>query len=96
MRVLPLGLLALSAAGLALFATPRPASAAPNVVFDMQGPNAGIVQEVGHRYYRRHYGYRGYYRPYRYGYYRPYYRPYYYGYGYPYYRRPGVSFWFGY
>ena len=57
--------------------------------------HAGLVQEVGRRYYRRryvrpYYSYRPYYG-YGYGY-RPYYRPYgYYGYGY---WRPGISFGF--
>jgi hypothetical protein len=96
MRVFSLGLMALSAACL-LLALPKSASAAPNLLTEMQSQTAGAVEQVGHRrYYRRHYAYRSYYRPYhRYGYYRPYYRPYAYGYGYPYYRRPGLSFWFG-
>ena len=70
--------------------------------------NAGIVQQVGYRYYRgghRNYGYRNYgYRNYgyrRYGYGGYGYRRYGYGgygyrpYGYPYWRRPGMSLWFG-
>ena len=89
-----------------VFAAPKSASAttaaAPAVQYSET--HAGLVQEVGRRYYRRRYvrpyhGYRPYYgygygyRPY--GYYRPYYgygyRPYgYYGYGYRY-CGPGIS-----
>ena len=102
------GCIAIAALG---FATPRAASATTAVVPAVQygETNAGIVQQVGYRYYRgghRNYGYRNYgYRRYgyggygyrRYGYggygYRPY--GYYGGYGYPYWRRPGISLWFG-
>lgn len=90
------------------FAAPQPASANPAAAaINYSKPSAGVVEEVGRRYYKkryrygyrpyryRNYGYyrRPYYRPYSYAY-RPYYRPYY-GWGYPYYRRPGVSLWFG-
>jgi hypothetical protein len=97
------------AAGLAAsfaLAAPQPASANPAAAaINYDKPNAGVVDQVAKRYYKKRYrygyrpygyryGYRPYYRPY--GYYRPYYRPYgYYGGGYPYYRRPGVSLWFG-
>jgi hypothetical protein len=92
------------------FAAPQPASANPAAAaINYDKSNAGVVEQVGRRYYRkryrygyspyryRNYGYyrRPYYRPYYGGYYRPYYRPYYGGYGYPYWRRPGVSLWFG-
>jgi hypothetical protein len=80
-----------------VFAAPKSASAtiaaAPPVQYGET--HAGLVQEVGRRYYRRryvrpYYSYRPYYG-YGYGY-RPYYRPYgYYGYGY---WRPGISFGF--
>ena len=103
----------LVAVGAIIYAAPKPASAttatAPTLHYGQT--DAGMVQEVGRRYYRgrryvRPYGYRyrpygyGYYgRPYGYGYYgRPYgYRPYAYygGYGYPYGWRPGISFGFG-
>jgi hypothetical protein len=90
-----------------VFAAPKPASAvtAATPAIHYGETNAGIVQEVGRRYWRgrryvrpyaygygyRPYGYYGYYgRPY--GYYRPY--AYYGGYGYPYWRRPGFSFGF--
>jgi hypothetical protein len=73
-----------------MFAVPKPAAAttaaAPAVHYGET--DAGMVQEVGRRYWRG----RRYVRPYAYGYgYRPYYRPYgYYGYyGRPYgYYRP--------
>ncbi len=101
------GLLALSCAAflaVALAAAPKPASALPASSTIAQGQaNAGLVQDVGRRYYKRRY-----YRPYRYGRYGyrpyryrrwgygPYYgRPYYRGWGYPYYRRPGVNIWLG-
>jgi hypothetical protein len=85
-----------------VFAAPRPASAITAVAPTVHHgeTNAGIVQQVGYRYYRgrgyRNYGYRNYgYRRYGYGGYG--YRPYGYygGYGYPYWRRPGISLWFG-
>jgi hypothetical protein len=95
MRMFSLGLMALSAACI-LFAIPKSASAAPNLLTSIQSETAGVVEQVGRRYYRRNYAYRPYYR--RYGYYRPYsygyYRPYYGSYGY--YRRPGFSLRFGY
>ena len=102
----PIAIVAGCAALAALvFAAPKSASAtaaaAPAIQYGET--DAGLVQEVGRRYYRRryvrpyylyrpHYGYG--YRPY--GYYRPYYgygyRPYgYYGYRY---WRPGISFGF--
>ena len=105
MRRILLPVLAAVTAGFALAepqaAKDNPAAAAIN----LDRSQAGVVEEVGRRYYRNRYRYG--YRPYRYrnyGYYRPYYRPYsyyrpyyrpYYGGGYPYYRRPGVSLWFG-
>ena len=83
----------------------------PNIatVYNYGETDAGMVQQVGRRYWRRHgypyaygYGYRpyGYYGGYRpYGYYRPYAYyggPYgYYGGPYGYYGRPGISFSFG-
>jgi hypothetical protein len=85
------------------FAVPKPASAtnaaAPAVHYGET--NAGMVQEVGRRYWRggrRYvapyaYGYRPYYRPY--GYYRPYAYGGYYGRPYGYYGRPGISLGFG-
>lgn len=102
-------------AGALVLAAPQPASALPAAgslpaatKLAVDESNAGLVQEVGKRYYKKRYRYG--YRPYRYrnyGYYRPYYRPYSYyrpyayqpyyggGWGYPYYRRSGVSLWFG-
>lgn len=111
MRAILLPVLAVGVAAGFAFAAPQPASANPAAAainLD-RSSQAGVVEEVGRRYYKKRYryGYRpyryrnyGYYRPYygpRYGYYRPYYRPYYGygGYGYPYWRRPGVSLWFG-
>jgi hypothetical protein len=99
------GLLGLSCAAIlaaAIVAAPKPASALPAASTIAQGQahahahaHAGVVEEVGRRWYR---GPRRYYRPYRYrrwGY-RPYYgRPYYRGWGYPYRRRPGVNIWLG-
>jgi hypothetical protein len=71
----------------------KPASAMPAVHYG--DTNAGMVQDVGRRYWRKPYAYNYGYRPYRYGYYgRPYYRPYAYGYGYPYWGQPGISFGF--
>ena len=80
-----------------VFAAPKSASAttAATPAIQYGETHAGLVQEVGRRYYRRryvrpYYSYRPYYG-YGYGY-RPYYRPYgYYGYGY---WRPGISFGF--
>lgn len=106
----PIAIVAGCAALAALvFAAPKSASAtaaaAPAIQYGET--HAGLVQEVGRRYYRRRYvrPYYGYRPHYGYGYgYRPYgyYRPYYgYGYGYrPYgyygyrYWRPGISFGF--
>jgi hypothetical protein len=103
----PLLAIALVAAALTI-STEKPASAtmAAASAIHQGEADAGIVQQVGRRYYgNRHYGYRNYgyrnygyrnygYRNYGYGYgYRPYgyYPPYgYYG-GY----RPGLSLWFG-
>jgi hypothetical protein len=90
----PLLVIALVAAALTI-GTAKPASAtmaaAPAIHYGET--DAGIVQQVGHRYYgnrhygNRHYGYRNYGYGYGYGY-----RPYgYYG-GY----RPGLSLRFGY
>ena len=90
----PLLAIALVAAALTI-GTAKPASAtmaaAPAIHYGET--DAGIVQQVGHRYYgnrhygNRHYGYRNYGYGYGYGY-----RPYgYYG-GY----RPGLSLRFGY
>ena len=105
MRRILLPVLAAVTAGFAL-AAPQAAKANPAAAaINLDRSQAGVVEEVGRRYYRKRnrYGYRpyryrnyGYYRPYYrpYSYYRPYYRPYYGG-GYPYYRRPGVSLWFG-
>jgi hypothetical protein len=105
MRRILLPVLSAVAVGFAL-AAPQPAKATPAAAaINLDRSQAGVVEEVGRRYYRKRYRYG--YRPYRYrnyGYYRPYYRPYsyyrpyyrpYYGGGYPYYRRPGVSLWFG-
>ena len=85
-------------------AAPKPATAGPAPAIHYGETDAGMIQEVGRRYYRgrryvRPYAYGYGYRPYGYGYYgRPYgyYRPYAYygGYGYPYWR-PGLSFGFG-
>ena len=77
------------------FAAPKSASAttAATPAIQYGETHAGLVQEVGRRYYRRryvrpYYGYQPYYG-YGYGY-----RPYgYYGYGYRYWR-PGISFGF--
>jgi hypothetical protein len=93
------GLLGLSCAAIlaaAIVVAPKPASALPAASTIAPGhAHAGVVEEVGRRWYR---GPRRYYRPYRYqryGY-RPYYgRPYYRGWGYPYWRRPGVNIWLG-
>jgi hypothetical protein len=101
----------LVAVGAIIYAAPKPASARTVPTVHYGQTDAGMVQEVGRRYYRgrryvkpyayryRPYGYGYYGRPYGYGYYgRPYYRPYAYygGYGYPYgWRRPGISFGFG-
>jgi hypothetical protein len=80
------------AAGFAM-AAPQPASANPAAAaINYDKSNAGVVEQVGRRYYKKRYRYG--YRPYRYrnyGYYRPYYgggyyRPYYGGYYRPYYR----------
>jgi hypothetical protein len=93
-----------------VLAAPKPASAtAATHAVHYGETDAGMVQQVGHRYWRRHaypyaygYGYPSYgygygYRPY--GYYRPYAYyggPYgYYGGPYGYYGRPGISFSFG-
>jgi hypothetical protein len=88
-----------------VFAAPKPASAtAATPAVHYGETHAGMVQQVGRRYWRRHgypyvygygypsygYGYRpyGYYRPYAY-YGGPYYRPYaYYGGPYGYYGGP--------
>ena len=99
-KTLPPILAACTAVATLFFMTSKPATAEPAVHYS--DTNAGMVQEVGRRYWRRPYaygyGYRPYsygYRPYSYGYYgRPYYRPYAYGYGYPYWGRPGISFGF--
>jgi hypothetical protein len=90
-----------------VLAAPRPAAAtAATTAVHYGQTDAGMVQHVRHRYWRRSYPYAyGYgYRPYGYGY-RPYgyYRPYayyggpygYYGGPYGYYGRPGISFSFG-
>jgi len=99
------GLLGLSCAAFlaaVIVAAPKSASALPAASTIAQGhANAGVVEEVGRRWYKRRYVRRPYgYRRYGYnrGYYgRPYYaRPYYRGWGSPYYRRrPGVSIWLG-
>ena len=94
-------------AGLLLaFPTPASATTAAAPAIQYGKAQAGVVQDVGRRYYRGrryvrpYYGYRPYYGGYGYrpyGYYRPYYgygygyRPYgYYGYGNRYWR-PGIS-----
>jgi hypothetical protein len=98
----------LAAVAAFVLATPKPAAAIPATVA-VHPADAGVIQQVRHRYWRRHgypyaygYGYRpyGYYGGYRpYGYYRPYAYyggPYgYYGGPYGYYGRPGISFSFG-
>jgi hypothetical protein len=76
-------------AGGLIAAAPQSATAGPvGPIAAKPDLHNGVVQDVGHRWRRRHayYG-RPYYRPYYDSYYyRPYYRPYYYGgYGYPYY-----------
>jgi hypothetical protein len=95
MRRILLPVLAAVTAGFAL-AAPQAAKANPAAAaINLDRSQAGVVEEVGRRYYRNRYryGYRPYryrnygYRPYRYrnyGYYRPYYRPY--SYYRPYYR----------
>jgi hypothetical protein len=106
----PLLSIALVAAALTI-GTAKPASAtmAAASAIHYGETDAGIVQQVGHRYYgNRHYGYGHGYRNYgyrNYGYrnygYRNYgYRNYGYGYGYRPYGyyggyRPGLSLWFG-
>jgi hypothetical protein len=98
--VKPLLAIALVAAALTI-STEKPASAAMAAPAIHQGKaDAGIVQQVGRRYYgNRHYGYRNYgYR--NYGYRNYGYRNYGYGYGYRPYGyyggyRPGFSLWFG-
>lgn len=106
----PLLAIALVAAALTI-GTEKPTSAAMSAgpAIHQGETDAGIVQQVGHRYYgNRRYGYRNYgYRNYgyrNYGYRNYGYRNYGYGYGRPYgyyggygypYFRPGISLWFG-
>jgi hypothetical protein len=88
MRRILLPVLAAVTAGFAL-AAPQAAKANPAAAaINLDRSQAGVVEEVGRRYYRNRYRYG--YRPYRYrnyGYYRPHYRPY--SYYRPYYRSYG-------